>query len=67
MNKLYVNITCIVVFLFSMWLIDTATDFVNSQNDLGVIVGIVLFTIALFLLFVVIRSVIYNIINLFKK
>lgn len=67
MNKLYVNITCIIVFLFSMWLIDTATDFVNSQNDLGVIVGIVLFTIALFLLFVVIRSVIYNIINLFKK
>ena len=50
-----------------MWLIDTATDFINSQNDLGVIVGTVLFSIALFLLFIVIRSVVYNIINLFKK
>lgn len=67
MNKLYVNITYIIVFLFSMWLIDTATDFINSQNDLGVIVGTVLFSIALFLLFIVIRSVVYNIINLFKK
>ena len=67
MNKLYVNITYIIVFLFSMWLIDTATDFINSQNDLGVIVGTVLFSIALFLLFIVIRSVVYNVINLFKK
>lgn len=67
MNKLYLNITCLVVFIFSMWLIDTAADFVNSQNDLGVIVGIVLFAIALFLLFVVIRSVVSDIINLFKK
>jgi type IV secretory pathway TrbL component len=67
MNKLYLNITCVIVFIFSMWLIDTAADFVNSQNDLGVIVGIVLFAIALFLLFVVIRSVVSDIINLFKK
>jgi hypothetical protein len=67
MNKLYLNITCLVVFIFSMWLIDTAADFVNSQNDLGVIVGIALFAIALFLLFVVIRSVVSDIINLFKK
>jgi hypothetical protein len=67
MNKLYLNITCLVVFIFSMWLIDIAADFVNSQNDLGVIVGIVLFAIALFLLFIVIHNVVSDIINLFKK
>jgi hypothetical protein len=67
MNKLYLNITCVIVFIFSMWLIDTAADFVNSQNDLGVIVGIALFAIALFLLFIVIHNVVSNIINLFKK
>ena len=67
MNRFYKNIIWIVVFILCTWLLDTAIDFVNSPSDLGFIVGTVLFSIALFLLFIVIRSVVYNVINLFKK
>ena len=67
MNRFYKNIIWIVVFIFSTWLLDTATDFVNSPSDLGFIVGIVLFVISLFFLFIVIHNVICDIINLFKK
>lgn len=67
MNRFYKNIIWIVVFILCTWLLDTAIDFVNAPSDLGFIVGIVLFTISIFLLFIVIHNIICDIINLFKK
>lgn len=61
MNTLKKNLGYILIIIVNIWILSTAINFMTSTNDFGVIVGIMLFIISIFLLVIVSYEYIYYI------
>ena len=70
-KKLSKNYGKIVFYFLSLiidiWLIDTSLEFINSQSDIGVIVGICLLIMSIRILLVLGYNIVVKFINFIRK
>ena len=53
--------------IIDIWLINTSLEFINSQSDIGVIVGICLLTMSIGILLVLGYNIVVKLINFINK